>query len=92
MRFSIDKDNVEAAHVLQACCLRRSPGQTLAEPRSWQVRARCAGRKNTALALAQRTYPLSTLSTGQDDAASEGAFPGREPGKGSTNGQASGSL
>lgn len=33
MRFSIDKDNVEAACVLQAYCLRRGPGQTLAEPR-----------------------------------------------------------
>lgn len=32
MRFSINKDNVEADHVLQAYCLRQGPGQTPAEP------------------------------------------------------------
>lgn len=92
MRFSIDKDNVEAARVLQAYCQRRGPRQMLAEPRFLAGESAMCWKEEHCACPGTENLPLSTLSIGQDDAASEGAFPRSEPGKGSTNGQASGSL
>lgn len=88
MLFSVDKDNVEATCVLQAhCVLCQRPGQMPAEPRFLAGESAMCWKEDTASALAQRTYPLSTLSAGQGDAASEDAFPRSKPGKGSPNGQ-----
>lgn len=87
MLFSVDKDNVEATCVLQAHWLRQGPGQMPAEPRFLAGESAMCWKEDTASALAQRTYPLSMLSAGQGDAASEDASPRSEPGKGSPNGQ-----
>lgn len=81
MLFSVDKDNVEATCVLQAHWLRQGPRQMPAEPRFLAGESAMCWKEDTAPALAQRTYPLSTLSAGQGDTASEDASPRSEPGK-----------